>query len=134
MGNQRRRPCRLVHVLAVCRDYGRPDRIAFEPLERDDDEGLVVLGGAVAGELAHGVEQGLLDLLGGEVPGLGDGVLEAVEAERLAIVVDRFDQAVAIEDEPVPGRELDRVLAEGLAALDSEGEAPGRQRLRRRRS
>ena len=63
--------------------------------------------------------------------GVPEDVLEAGEAERLAVVVERLDEAVAVEDEPVAGVELRHVLDERLAALHAEREAPGRERLDR---
>src|SRR4051812_22248568 len=74
-------------------------------VERDDDEGLVVFRRTVPRELPHARQQRLLDLLGGGVAVLAQRALETPEAVRLAVVVDRLDQSVAVENEPVAGRE-----------------------------
>src|SRR5438132_13602620 len=62
-------------------------------IERYDHERLVILRRAVASESANGIQQRLLDLLGGQVTGVQQHALEALEAERLAVVVYRFDSA-----------------------------------------
>src|SRR5207244_266819 len=77
------------------------ERFAGFFVERHDDERLIVVRRPVARELADRVEQRLLDLLGGHVAALAEHLLEAIEAERLAVVVDRLDQSVAVKNEAV---------------------------------
>src|SRR5437899_12106556 len=73
-------------------------------IERYDHESLVILRRAVAGESANGIQQRLLDLLGGQVTGVQQHALEALEAER--------------------SREPNRVFAKRIAPADAEWEAP----------
>ncbi len=76
-------------------------------------------------------EEGVADLAGAVAGGVPQDVLEAGEAERLAVVVERLDEAVAVEDEPVAGVEPRDVLDERLAPLHAEREAPRREGLDR---
>jgi hypothetical protein len=58
-----------------------------------------------------------------------NGLLEALESERLAVVVNRFDQSIAVEDETIARREVDVVLAERVAAANAQGKSPRGKRL-----
>src|SRR5437899_228599 len=105
--------------------FSRSDRSSdLQIIERHDHQGLIILRRPVARELPDRAKQCPLDLLGVQMSVLQDRFLEPVEAIRLAVVVDRFDQAVAIENEAIAGLEVDGVLAERVAAFDAERETP----------
>src|ERR1051326_615539 len=110
-------------------DVRRCNCVASLFVERHDDERLIIVGRTIARELADRSEQRLLDLVGVHVSAFEQRALEAFEAERLSVVVDRFDESVAIENEAIAGREFDCVLLEWIAALHAERKSPRRQRF-----
>src|ERR1700675_91588 len=93
-------------------------------LERHDHERLIILGRTIAGEFADGAEERFLDVFGGEMAAIEQRSLETLEAERLAVIIDRFDQHVAVENEAIAGCETDDVLAERPATTHAERETP----------
>src|SRR5512143_308313 len=119
------RICGQPRILASAR--AQRDDLAV--LERDDDERLVVLGRAVSRETLQGLEERLLEDVRAPGAAREDHALEPLEAERLALVVERFDEAVAVEDEPVAGIEPDFELPERLAPPHTERKSPRRQQL-----
>src|SRR5664279_6274833 len=98
-------------------------------LERHDHESLVVLGRPVPGKALHGLEERLLEDVRALLAPREDDAFEALEAERLAFVVERLDEAVAVEDEAVARLELHDGLVERLPAFHAQREAPRRQQL-----
>src|SRR2546421_11385038 len=75
------------------------DGVAGLFIERHDDQSLIVVRRTIAREFANRAEKRFLDVVGAEVAALEERALESLEAERLAVVVECFDQSVAIENE-----------------------------------
>src|SRR5438067_7182756 len=94
-----------------------------------DDQSLIILRRAVPRELPDRSQQRFLDVFRGKMAGIEKHSLEAIEAERLSIIIDRFDQAIAVENQAIAGGEFDEVLAKWIAPPYAERETPRRKRL-----